>query len=408
MSPANGVRFLFVESNTSGTGRLFVQAAARLGFRPLLLAADASRYPFAREDAVEVRELDTSDPKALQAAAEAAQRDGGVAAVTSTSEYFVVAAARLARALGLPGQDPVALERCRDKGQQRAQLFAAGVGSPVSRPASSESEAVAVARELGLPVVVKPPLGSGSVGVKLCSTEAEVHEQAALLLAAKTNERGQPIPQRILVEELAVGPEFSVETFQGEIIGVTRKHLGAPPFFVEIGHDFPAELPPEHTAALGNETVRALRALGLGWGPAHTELRLTAKGPYIIEVNPRLAGGFIPELVRLATGIDLVEQTVLLSAGRPATPVRTAKDFASLRFLLPTGAGKLRAVHGQQELKQLPHVADVRVYSAPGSAVALRGDFRDRIGHVITRAGTATASSEAVAQALPRLRVELE
>ncbi|UXX92169.1 ATP-grasp domain-containing protein [Streptomyces sp. AD2-2] len=38
----------------------------------------------------------------------------------------------------------------------------------------------------------------------------------------------------------------------------------------------------------------AVRALGIVLGPAHVELRLGPEGPVLIEVNPRLAGGWIP------------------------------------------------------------------------------------------------------------------
>ena len=39
-----------IESNTSGTGRLFARAAAAQGFRPILLSEDPSRYTYAADD----------------------------------------------------------------------------------------------------------------------------------------------------------------------------------------------------------------------------------------------------------------------------------------------------------------------------------------------------------------------
>src|SRR5687767_8206326 len=47
--------FIFIESNTSGTGRLFARAARELGCRPAILTTFPDRYPYLAEDAVEVR-----------------------------------------------------------------------------------------------------------------------------------------------------------------------------------------------------------------------------------------------------------------------------------------------------------------------------------------------------------------
>ncbi|GAA3348503.1 hypothetical protein GCM10020358_67200 [Amorphoplanes nipponensis] len=157
---------------------------------------------------------------------------------------------------------------------------------------------MAAAADLGPPVVVKPVTGSGSAGVRLCADAGEVAEWAARLLGGDGGPTGP-----ILVETAVRGPEFSVETFDGVVRAVVGKRLGPEPWFVEIGHDVPAPVPAAVRAELGETTRRALAALGLGWGAAHTELRLSAAGPVVIEVNPRLAGGMIPAAVRAATGL---------------------------------------------------------------------------------------------------------
>src|SRR4029079_12563216 len=97
-------------------------------------------------------------------------------------------------------------------------------------------------------------------------------------------------------------PEVSVETLGTTVIGVTAKHLGHLPSFVECGHDFPSPSGAERVVRL--LAGAALKALGLGFGPAHTEIRVGPRGPVVIEVNPRLAGGRRPTLVRPATARD--------------------------------------------------------------------------------------------------------
>ena len=120
-----------------------------------------------------------------------------------------------------------------------------------------------------------------------------------------------------------------METFDGDVVGVVAKGLGPTPFFVETGHDFPAQGP--HRRG-GRAAVAALAALGLGWGAAHTELRVSPSGPVVIEVNPRLAGGMIPALIEAATGDDLVDAVIARCIGEPpgaARPRRAARPSGS-------------------------------------------------------------------------------
>jgi biotin carboxylase len=392
---------VFVESNTTGTGRLFARAAAGFGYEPVLLAADPARYPYAAEDGVRTVVMDTSDANAVLAQCRALDPAG----VTSSSEDVVAAAATVAAALGLPGPAADAITRCRDKEAQREALAAASVSVPRFVGASTVEDAAAAADDLGLPVVVKPVAGSGSVGVRLCKDLDEVRAHAALLLANTVNERGTAVPPRLLVEELAMGPEVSVEAFDGRVVGVVRKHVGEQPWFVEIGHDFPA--PHESVGGADAATVAALGALGLTVGPAHVEVKLTAGGPVVIEVNPRLAGGNIPELVRHAWGVDLVTETVrMVTGGRPHLDP-TRRRHSAIRFLLSPRAGRLEAVHGVDEAAAVEGVVDVRVTKAPGDALALQGDFRDRMGHVLACADEPEAAQAAADEALARITVEV-
>lgn len=118
--------FVLVESNTTGTGRLFARAAVAAGLRPVLLARDPDRYPYVRADGIASRVVDTASlPAVLAACAELSP-----AGITSSSEYFVGAAAEAARALGLAHPDPDAIRACRDKPTQRARLAAAGLPGP--------------------------------------------------------------------------------------------------------------------------------------------------------------------------------------------------------------------------------------------------------------------------------------
>ncbi|MEA5361260.1 ATP-grasp domain-containing protein [Amycolatopsis sp., V23-08] len=385
---------LLVESNTTGTGRLFARRARELGYEPVLAAADPSRYPYAAEDGVRVVQVDTTDPCAVLAA-----DIGEPAGVTTSSEYFIPVAARIAAKLGLPGPDPDAVTDCRNKAHQRAILAAM---APKCTVVTSVAAAVAAATEF--PVVLKPAEGSGSVGVLRCETPESVASQAAALLSVTHNERGLPVPAQVLVEPYASGPEYSVELFGDVVVAVVRKRLGPAPFFVEVGHDAPASLPPSDETALADTARAAVSALGLGFGAAHVEIRLTPDGPRLMEVNPRLAGGMIPELVRAATGVDLVAAQVAAVLGVEPDLRPDRRACASLRFLTASSASVLAAGDTVAAAAAVPGVVQARLYRPDGTSVRPARDYRDRAGHVLAVADRPRAGRAAAVAGLNVLR----
>jgi S-sulfo-L-cysteine synthase (3-phospho-L-serine-dependent) len=378
-----GAWLVLVESNTTGSGRLFCSCARQLSLRPVLLGRDPARYPYVAADGIDHRVTDTGSVAAVVAACRAL--GGPIVGVTSSSEYFIATAAEAARALGLPHPAPECVRACRDKYAQRVTLSAAGVSCPRFAAARTPAEAARAAARVGYPVVIKPASGTGSIAVRLCHTDAEVRAAVADALAAP--DPALPPQDTVLVEEYLTGAEYSAELIDDQVVGVTGKLLGGEPYFVEIGHDFPAPVGDAQRSAIGALAVAAVRALGLGWGGAHVELRYSAAGELcVVEVNPRLAGGMIPRAVQEATGIDMIFHVVAAAAGRPE-PLRYRSALAaSIRFLIARDAGTLTGVRGVAEAMRLPGVVEVGITAQPGQQVVPRHSFRDRLGYVIASA----------------------
>jgi biotin carboxylase len=237
-----------------------------------------------------------------------AQSDAGpVAGVLTWDEARVLQAAKVAAALGLPGGDPDMVLRCRDKHLTRQALTATGVPQPESVLVTGPDEARAVAEAVGYPVVLKPRALAASLGVIRVDTPEELAAQFAF--ARDTTVPGAwEYDDVVLVEEFLTGPEISVDSavHRGEVLPmfVARKEVGYHPYFEEVGHVVDAADP-----LLADDTIlRVVRdthaALGFTDGMTHTELKLTPRGPKVIEVNARLGGDMIPYLGLRATGMD--------------------------------------------------------------------------------------------------------
>ncbi len=385
---------VFIESNTSGTGQLFFAAARDLGFEPVLLVKDPQKYAFLADTEMDVVTCDTSDLESLLSVCEHLASSRPVAGIMTSSEYFVETVARLTQRLGFPGPSLTAVRTCRNKAALRRALQSAGLETLRFAEITHLDDVRQAVRQIGLPVVVKPVAGSGSIGVRLCLTEDEAKEQIAHILRTDSSTSA-------LLEEYVSGTEYSVEMFNGEPVGITRKHLGQEPFFVETGHDFPAALASDAKNDILRHVREVSREIKLDWGPVHIEIKLDQKSrPQIIEINPRLAGGFIPELVRLASGVNLIEETVRLSTGSGRVPKVTRCSFASIQFLLPERNGRISHIDGISGARGAPDVFDVRLYKSFPFEVELQGDFRDRVSHVITLAETGERASAAARAAL--------
>ena len=407
--------FLFLESNTTGTGARAVERLLAAGARVTFLARQPEKYPAlaAEHPGLEMRHVETNDLAAVAEVVAGVLRAGQVDALLTFSEFFVTAVADLAQRFGFPYLSPAAARLCRDKFETRRALRAAGLATPDCRRVSSLQEAREVAAAVDYPRVLKPPADSSSKGVRLVRDPRELLEHFSVVHGWRTNDRGQPLQGDVLVESLLTGPEVSVETLtlarrDTRVIGITAKHLSSPPHFVELGHDFPAALEPAAADRVAAEARAALDAVGFDFGPAHTEVRLTPAGPVVVEINPRLAGGMIPELVAHALGIDMVAALLDQLRGLPVDLEPRRAGCAAIRFLVAGRGGHLAGVAGLDEVRALPTVHEATLTKPPGAMLRPAEEAADRVGFVIASAARREPVLADLEQALRLLRLEID
>lgn len=407
--------YLFVESNTTGTGALAVERLLAEGARVTFLARQPAKYPFLRAagPGLELRQVETNDLGAVADEIDRARRAGGLDALLTFSEFYVEGVAELARRCGFRYLSPAAARVCRDKFETRKVLRAAGLAAPDCHRVDSPAGARELAGRIRYPCVVKPPADSSSKGVRLVRNGRELMEQFAVIHGWKVNARGQRLRGEVLVESMLGGPEVSVETVtlrpdSTRVVGITAKHLSPPPRFVELGHDFPAVLEPPATARIAAEVEAALRAVGFDFGPAHTEVRLTPEGPVVVEINPRLAGGMIPELVAHALGIDLVVALLAQLRGVAFDLAPRRAEWASIRFLTASRAGRLRGVANLEAVQALETVRQVTLDKPLGAELRPAEEAADRVGFVIASGPCRERVVAEVDEAMRRLRLEIE
>ncbi|WYB30775.1 ATP-grasp domain-containing protein [Streptomyces sp. SM1P] len=328
------------------------------------------------------------------------------ALVFGVREMAQEAVAATAHALELPGNPPAAVRRIRTKDACRAALAAAGFRQPAVRVCRDASEARAFLAATAGPWVVKPRDGADSAGVRKVTGPDDL--PAAL---AQLPDREVPF----LVEEFVDGGEFSVEgVFVGgspRVLAVTAKEKLPPPYFVEIGHVLPADLPEETRRSVEETVTAALTALELRFGLFHVELWLTAEGIVLGEVHVRIGGGWIHRMLpHVRPGLELYGTVYDDALGLPVDlPARlpAPERAAAARYFAPP-EGRVTAVSGWDAVRTHPAVLHAELRVGPGDVVPGFRSGSDRVGAVVVGAATPAEARELARELVASVRFTVE
>ena len=354
-----------------------------------------------------------------------------VTRIGSFSDQGQVAAAAAGQALGLPAHSPETVRLVHDKHAMRQRLAEAGLESTPSAVVASVAQLLEFAIAHGYPCVVKPASGMASAGVSVIS---EPTQAAAAFARAQGIPRAQgatpvlmttpqaiaspagaddsPVP--VVVETFLSGVQYSVECFseQGEhqVVTITRKYSD-PVSLVELGHVLPAPLSPEDWEAIGAHVCRALDALGVEFGPTHTEIVLTESGPRLIETHLRFGGDSLWDLVTDATGVDLVKNQWRQMIGEKVLPgIREtlqdpdrARRCEAIWFAATPASGVLVEIAGVDG----PHPDGVTVKWPLPAGTELHGlqNSHSRLCQARAHADTAAEALALAQQAIERLEI---
>ena len=167
------------------------------------------------------------------------------------------------------------------------------------------------------PLVIKPCDNMGARGVKKILQPDD-------LVSAFQEAKEASISGKLILEEFMQGPELSLDAlvFGGriEITGIADRHIEREPYFVEVGHTLPSNLPEAQQEAVKAFFRQAIRALGINHGAAKGDIKLTSEGPKIVEIAARLSGGWMSaHTYPLSTGVDLMKAAIQVALGE--TPI---------------------------------------------------------------------------------------
>jgi hypothetical protein len=337
----------------------------------------------------ELVHFDEQDGRALDRRVDELERRAGFHHVVAVSEADLVRAGRVRDRLGLPGQGERSALAFRDKLSMKRLAAGAGIAVPAFRAVAQPSDVADFAAEHGLPVVVKPVMGTGSADTWVLRTGADVE---AWVEDSRTSRGAGPAME---VEVFVPGTMYHIDglVHEGELVAcLPSRYVGDCLSFVY------GEPQASYTLAPGDPLVeplleftgRLLRALPTPATTAfHAEAFQSGDDLVLCEVASRVPGPLIPEQLQAAYGIDLRSAHIRGQAGVPLELVapeglRRPRSLAAELVIPPRRGWAVRS----RPSCPLAGVVEFLLGVEPGSVMSDPRDINDWSGAFVLQADT--------------------
>ena len=304
-------------------------------------------------------------------------------------ETHIILAAEISDALKLDWNSRAVIERCRDKALMKAWLREhSDARINQSRTVANADEAIAFQADVAAwPIVVKPSGGAGSISVFFAHDPGELLHGCQRVLEAGLGE--------VLLEEYIGGDEYAVNglvDFEGGVLITDiwyydkRDSHGERNLYYESIKVSSGDTPFAEIVDYASEIVRGL---GVRRSPIHMEVKVDERGPCLIEVGARFAGGNQPML-----GSQLHHHSIFeLAACHYLDDVSISTndvDFAHydrhasriLSGIQQVEVPRVQAVLGIEDVERLPSFAGIGMLRRPGMRVPVSRDVTTKAWEV--------------------------
>jgi len=296
--------------------------------------------------------VSTTDKEAVLKVAMDENIDGIVAYASDPAAPTV---AYVAEKMELPTNPYDSVMILSDKGKFRSFLADNNFCTPKARVYTTVEEAQQEIDIFKLPVIIKPVDSSGSKGVSKVEDVNELKTKFEYAL-------GFSRVKRVIIEEFVemfgyqvAGDGFTVD---GELVFrcFANDHFnrnGVNPF-VPISASFPYNMPQSIHNKIHAEIQRLFDLLNIKTGAYNFDIRIDKdENVYLMEIGARNGGNYIPQVIKYATGVDLVDYTIRAAMG---------EDCSDLKLIEPEGYWSYYAVHSINSgiLKEIVIAEDVK------------------------------------------------
>ena len=300
----------------------------------------------------------------------------------------VVTAAYVADRMGLPQTGPYeSVCILQNKECFRSFLEANGFNVPKSRGFSTYEEAYAARDYFTWPVIVKPVDSAGSKGVSRVDSPENLKQ-------AFENAMSHSFSGKVIIEEFIEKEGCSSDSdcfsVDGELKCVSfsaqRFDEGASNPYTPAAYSWPSTMTREQESELTLEIQRLITLLGMRTSIYNVETRVGKNGKcYIMEVSPRGGGNRLAEMLRMATGVDMITAAVKAALGENVTDIEQ-KPYDSHWAEVILHADKSGTFQGLEITRELePYVMEKDLWVKTGDKISSFNGANDAIGTLVMK-----------------------
>lgn len=244
------------------------------------------------------------------------QRINGI--MSFATDPGVVTAAYVAEKMGLPSCGSYeSVSILQDKGRFRNFLSKNGFNVPNAKSYASIEEALQDIDYFNWPVIVKPVDSAGSKGVTRVNEKANIRK--AIEHALGFSHCGEFIIEDF-IEKKGCSSDSDSFSIDGKLVATTfssqRFDSKADNPYAPMAYSWPSTFSLEHEEELTSEIQRLLTLLEMKSSIYNIETREGIDGKaYIMEVSPRGGGNRLAEMIRYASGVDMIKAAVKAAMG---------------------------------------------------------------------------------------------
>lgn len=323
----------------------------------------------------------------------------------------VVTAAYVAEKLGLPTAGSYeSVSILQDKGRFRKFLTDNGFTVPHARSYEDISEIQKDVDYFNWPVIVKPVDSAGSKGVTKVDTPSELEKSIQYALEFS---RSNKFIIEDFIEKKGCSSDSDCFSIDGKLVVTTfssqRFDAKAGNPYAPMAYSWPSTFSPEHENELKSEIQRLLTLLGMKSSIYNVETCESVDGKaYIMEVSPRGGGNRLAEMVRYATGMDMITAAVKAAVGDPIIDLeQKAYDGSWAEYVLHSiEEGIYKEVLIEPEFKD--KVVELDIWVKPGDKVYPFTAANFAIGTVVLRFNSKTEMEDAMLHMGDHIKVIVE
>ncbi|WP_339250117.1 ATP-grasp domain-containing protein [Sporosarcina sp. FSL W8-0480] len=380
---------IFIGTNKSGSSREAIRSAVRLGYFTVLFTSNEKQIQQRKEymDVHEMVFVDVTNLVEMKKEILTLKSKGNeIMTIASFVDSNVARALKLCEEFCPNGTSSNAALIMENKAGTRDKLKGLPYSPKyVTIDPGSKLELKSIEGLPDFPMIVKTASSTGSKDV-LRATNLQQLERHIL----KFQERNPT--EAVIIEEFIEGDQYLVEAIVHhkdiKIAGVIKQEITFGKRFIITGYGVLAVVPRQVNDGVMEVLKSIVEELEIENGALHVEMRLTTNGWRLIEINPRISGGAMNNMLKAAFGYDLTEETLKLYLGEQPSLIVTQRNFVFTQYVIVEQKGILEKVTGKNRARKLPGIVEVYVKPKKGTLLMPPLSMGHRYAYVIAQGRT--------------------